>query len=203
MLQRVTAGFYDDAYIAQWMFEAIGREYDEMFDWAQGLRYEINPQTCTWSIAIWEWVYGFEPDDSLPLELRRQRLLAKIISGAPLNPEVIRRGIAALTGIDLANITVTENVAPYTFRIEFNQVDEVLDQFDVWRYVHRIKPSHLSFEMISYVYRTTDYTTYFNAAAYEYTEMTIRPVSPSRTFTRSTHINTAAYEYTEMTINPV
>ena len=144
MLQMVTKDFYGRAYIAQWMFEAIGREYDEVTRYARELRYEIHPQTCTWSISIWEWVYGFEPDDALPLDYRRQRILAHIIGDAPINPEVIRRGVAAYTG---AEVEIRENVAPYTFEVVINPSDKPLNYLGVRRYVRRIKPSHLSFDV--------------------------------------------------------
>jgi len=142
MLGMVTKGFYDRAYIAQWMFEVIGREYDEMAEWARGLRAEIFPQTCTWSIPIWEWVYGFEPDDTLSLDHRRQRILAKIIGTAPINPEVIRRGVASLTG---AQVEIIENVAPYVFNIIIYLSGEPVNFVEALRYVRRIKPSHLAF----------------------------------------------------------
>ena len=145
MLQMVTKDFYSRAYIAQWMFEAMGREYDEMAAWVRGLRYEVFPQTCTWSIAIWEWVYGYEPDDALSLDFRRQRILAHIIAQAPINPEVIRRGVAALTG---AEVEINENVAPYTFGIVLSQTEQPLNFIEVKRYVRRIKPSHLAFELL-------------------------------------------------------
>ena len=63
-LRMVTKGFYDNSYIGLWMYEVIGREWDEMRAWAEGLKTEINPQTCTWSVAIWEWVYGIESDET-------------------------------------------------------------------------------------------------------------------------------------------
>ena len=71
-LGMVTKGFYSNSYTGLWMYEVIGREWDEMRGWAEELQNEIHPQTCTWSVAIWEWVYGIEPDETLPLEYRRQ-----------------------------------------------------------------------------------------------------------------------------------
>lgn len=75
-LQMVTKGFYDRSYIGLWIYEVIGREWDELRRWSEGMRTEIHPQTCTWSIAVWEWVYGFG-DENMTLPLRRQRLLQK------------------------------------------------------------------------------------------------------------------------------
>lgn len=145
MLGMATKDFYDDAYTALWMFEVIGREYDEMAEWARGLRQEVNPQTCTWSIDIWEWVYGFEPDDSLQPDYRRQRILAHIVGDAPINPEVIRRGVAALTG---AKVEVIENTAPYTFEVVISPTGKPLNYIGIWKYIRKIKPSHLAFDAL-------------------------------------------------------
>ena len=146
MLGMVTKDFYSEAYIALWMFEVIGHEYDEMAAWALRLRDEAFPQTCTWSIAIWEWVYGFPVDEELSLPYRRNRILAHIIGEAPLNPEVIRRGVAALTE---AEVEIIENVAPYTFKVVVTPSGASVNYSEIWRYLRRIKPAHLSFLLIT------------------------------------------------------
>jgi hypothetical protein len=142
MRRMATKGFYDKSRLGLWLYEAIGREWDEMGEWARGLRHEIFPQACTWSIGIWESAYGFEPGDAMPLERRRQRILAKIQSRPPINPEAIRRGVEAFTG-DWAR--VTENVAPHTFDVA---VQSTRAQFaEVRKYIRDIKPAHLAFTL--------------------------------------------------------
>jgi len=96
------------------MYEVIGREWDELREWSEGMRTEIHPQTCTWSIPVWEWVYGFEPDESLTLEDRRRRVLSKVFGVKPINPESIRRGVSAVAGMDAK---VTDLTNPYGFGI--------------------------------------------------------------------------------------
>lgn len=146
-LRMVTKGFYDNSYIGLWMYEVIGREWDEMREWAEGLKDEINPQTCTWSIGIWEWVYGIETDESLPIEYRRQRILAKIIGVRPINPEIIRRGVAALIGGELDEIEVNDFVGPYRFEVILHPSGKSpFNYARIFEYVREIKPSHLAFE---------------------------------------------------------
>lgn len=142
-LRMVTKGFYDNSYIGLWMYEVIGREWDEMRAWAEGMKIEINPQTCTWSVAIWEWVYGIESDETLKLEYRRQRILAKILGTKPINPEVIRRGVAALTG---AEVEVEDFSGPYRFDVVMHPTEAPLPYAKVFRYIREIKPAHLAFE---------------------------------------------------------
>lgn len=146
-LRMVTKGFYSNSYIGLWMYEVIGREWDEMREWAEGLRQEIHPQTCTWSIAIWEWVYGIEPDETLQLEYRRQRILAKVVGVKPINPEVIRRGVTALIGGTDGEVEVNDFVGPYRFEVILHPAGKKpLNYAKIFTYIREIKPSHLAFE---------------------------------------------------------
>ena len=146
-LGMVTKGFYSNSYTGLWMYEVIGREWDEMRGWAEELQNEIHPQTCTWSVAIWEWVYGIEPDETLPLEYRRQRILSKIVGVKPINPEVIRRGVTALIGGADGEVEVNDFVGPYRFEVILHPSGKnPLNYAKIFTYIREIKPSHLAFE---------------------------------------------------------
>ena len=146
-LRMVTKGFYSQSYTGLWIYEVIGREWDELRAWAEGLRDEINPQTCTWSVGIWEWVYGIEPDETLDLEFRRQRILSKIKAVRPINPETIRRAVAVLIGASVEAVEVNDFVAPYRFEIVVHPQETPFPYNRVAPYVREIKPSHLAFDV--------------------------------------------------------
>ena len=158
MRRMVTEGFYDRSRIGLWMFEIIGREYDDMAEWARALRNECFPQTCTWSIAIWEFVYGIEPDDSLSLEYRRSRILTRKLQQPPINPARIEAALSALSGCP---VSIIDPIAPYTFRVVVDESNAVADH-GIWqRFLREIKPSHLSFRTetrIKREYTVTDYS---------------------------------------------
>ena len=165
MRDMVTYGFYDQSRVALWMMEVIGREFDEVGEWIRELRNEIFPQTCTWSIDIWEFVYGFEPDDSLSLEYRRARILAHRWSHPPINPARIEEALSAISGTP---VHITEHVAPYTFRVDFDESifwdgtnpGGSFEHREALRLLRTIKPSHLSFRMTSTIvvdYKVSDY----------------------------------------------
>ena len=140
-LRSVTEGFYNRSYLGLWIYEVIGREWDEMAQWSADLKQEIFVQTCTWSIAIWEWVYGFEPDESMTLEERRQRILNRVRMVRPINPEVLRRGIAAVSGAD---VEVTDFTSPYTFSVTLNITNRPIPSDRVFQYISKVKPAHLA-----------------------------------------------------------
>jgi hypothetical protein len=141
-LCMVTKGFYDNSYTGLWMYEVIGREWDEMREWAERLKNEIHPQTCTWSIGIWEWVYGLGSNETMSLESRRHRILAKIIGTRPINPEAIRNGVAKITGCD---VDVKDFTEPYRFSLTIHMQEEKDDPpyKAVHEYVRTVKPAHL------------------------------------------------------------
>ena len=159
-LRMVTKGFYDNSYTGLWIYEVIGREWDDMRTWAEGLKNEINPQTCTWSVGIWEWVYGVETDESLALELRRQRILAKIIGTKPINPEVIRRGVAALAGIPRLNVGVRDFTGPYSFAVDMRPTRGMIPYGRIAAYLYRIKPAHLHTDIYVSVEAQKPFTLY-------------------------------------------
>lgn len=145
MLGMVTRGFYDKSYIALWLFEVIGREYDDMDKWSREIKREIFIQTCTWSIDIWEWVYGISTNPELSLAQRRAQIMAKQLQRPPINPAQIEGLLAAFTGCP---VTVTDPSRPYTFSL---LVDESNARFPVdykaaRELLNKVKPSHLATE---------------------------------------------------------
>lgn len=142
-LRMVTQGFYDRSYIGLWLFEVIGREWDEMRSWSDELKQEIFVQTCTWSISIWEWVYGFEPDETMTLEERRQRILNHVHGVRPINPEAIRRSVSEIAG---AEADVIDFVGPYRFEVVLHPKSAPLPYEKILKFIRDSKPSHLSFD---------------------------------------------------------
>ncbi|MFI3253529.1 MAG: putative phage tail protein [Eubacteriales bacterium] len=154
MMEMVTSGFYDQSRIGQSLFQVMGAELDEIEAWTTDLYLELFPQTCTWSVGWWEELYGIARDESLSLELRRQQIMAKVLYRAPINPETIRRGVAALTGCE--DVTLEDFVAPYTFSVTVKHQEPLENMTEVWEYIYNIKPSHLSFYLF-FCYETPIY----------------------------------------------
>ena len=148
-LRMVTHGFYDRSAAALWIYEVIGREWDELRVIAEGMQTETQPQTCTWSMGIWEWMYGIESDENLPLEHRRQTLMRQICGVKPANPEMFRRGLAALLGTGEEDIEIRDFLRPYTFGVIFRPTGTTaFDYKRVRAYLDASKPAHLAYRLI-------------------------------------------------------
>lgn len=148
-LRMVTQGFYDRSAMALWMYEVIGREWDELRVIVEGMQAETQPQTCTWSMGIWEWMYGIEADGDLPLEHRRQTLMRQICGVKPANPAMFRRGLAALLGTGEEDIEIRDFLRPYTFGVIFRPTGTTaFDYKRVRAYLDASKPAHLAYQLI-------------------------------------------------------
>jgi hypothetical protein len=137
--RAVTYGFYERSRIALWLFEVIGREWDDADEFIRTLAHEMFPQTATWSIPIWEFVYAIEPDDSLSLEQRRARILTRKLERPPINPARVESAVSIITGL---KTDITDFTAPYTFKAV---IDGHFNHTEARKLLRLIKPSHLSF----------------------------------------------------------
>jgi len=161
----VTEGFYNRSRIALWMFEVIGKEWDDIEKYINELPLERFPQTATWSIPIWEFVYGIEADSHLSLDQRRARILTRRFDHPPINPARIERALSATTGLP---VDIEEHVAPYTFKVTIDESENMIfDHREALRILRRMKPSHLSFRYESRAYSEVDFGLYITTAPEE------------------------------------
>ena len=54
MMSYVTSGFYDRSYVAKWMYQVMGLEYDEAERLATELPEPFFPETATWGLKYHE-----------------------------------------------------------------------------------------------------------------------------------------------------
>lgn len=145
MLSMVTKNFYDRSALALRFFQGLGEEFDEAAAWVEALKWESFPQTCTWSVGLWEFLYDITSDERLSLDVRRQQIMARVLYRAPINPETIRAVVVALTGAN--GVELNDFVAPYTFEVIVEHDEPIENMTQVWEFVYRMKPSHLSFRL--------------------------------------------------------
>lgn len=145
MLGRVSP-IYDNSYVGLWMFEAIGHEYDQLWEIVNSFPDQLFPESATWSIELWERRYGIVPIEGQSLETRRQRVLAMRSTPKPLNPFQVESYIRIMYERDCE---VVDNVGSYTFGVYIIATDtpKELNVRDITAYLDRHKPSHMSYEL--------------------------------------------------------
>lgn len=141
MMSRISP-IYDRSYVGKWIFQVMGLEMDEVRLRFSELPAQAFPETATWGLMYWELRYGITGMEGKDIELRRQAVLSRRGARAPLNPKKVEAILSALTGRE---VTVIEDVAPYTFAIEVHDGDSSFDYAAVIRRIKQMKPSHQAF----------------------------------------------------------
>lgn len=144
MLKTVSP-IYDNAYVAKWIFQVMGLEIDEAWQFIEELRLQAFPETATWGIEYWEQRYHIAPDESLSLEERRQRVIIKRGKRSPMNPARIERIVRDVTGRE---DIVTEDNGTYTFHISILPGESTVDYQELIDTIKSVKPSHLAFKVL-------------------------------------------------------
>ena len=134
---------YGESYVGLWLFQAIGIVIDKVYDIAVSLRDETTPVTATLLLDYWEDCYAIPRNRSLTVQQRRDRILSKIQSRAPCNPE--RLAFAVSTALGGVPVDITENIAKNTFFVNIKEpVPSITPAVAV---LERMKPAHLIYKM--------------------------------------------------------
>ena len=138
MLEYVSP-VYDRSYVAKWLYQVMGLELDQVRQIFEELPLQITPDTATWGLRYWEDLYEIPVDETIDLETRREAVLRRRTLRGPLNPARLETMIRTTFGYDAV---VTENTAPYTFRVDVEDLTDNWRRFLAW--LAQIKPSHLA-----------------------------------------------------------
>ena len=134
---------YGNSYVALWIYQAIGVVLRETYEIADQLRYETNVSTSDLLIDYWEKQYGISVDSSLTKEMRRKRVITKMLSRGPCNPNRLCAAVsAALGGVE---VEITENIAQNTFLVNVREV--VPSLVPAVAVLERMKPAHLVYQI--------------------------------------------------------
>ena len=141
MMRRVSP-VYDRSYVAKWLYQVMGLEWDQVREVMDSLWAQPFLEQATWGLRYWEQAYGLPTDETKSYEERRRLVAAKKTECAPVNPARLEEILQHLTGCP---VTVTENIAPYTFQAALHIVAPGTVNYDaVYKKIRQIKPSHQS-----------------------------------------------------------
>ncbi len=144
MISRITP-IYEKSYVGKWIFEVMGEEVDFSRQKVDELRLQTSPETATWGLKYWEQRYGIYPDEAIPLEKRRRKILEHRMARLPMNPARMENILSAASGRE---VLIKENVAPYTFGITIDGNNgEQVNLVDLFALIDKIKPAHQSYRV--------------------------------------------------------
>lgn len=127
-------------YIAQ--NYAKGEEFNQIHDFINDLPNQFNPQTATWGLRFWEELYDIEVYGDI--EERRMHVLAKMAAFEVITPISLERLVKRIFSLD---VSVTRNVAPYTFELNFNYPDKNVDLMAIRKLLEDYKEAHMAYNL--------------------------------------------------------
>ena len=127
------------------LMAVIGAEEPEAqaaYDAAVDFLAQLNVDTATWGLALWEFEYGIQTDLTKPLDARRTTLKAKMRGAATTTAAQIRRIVNAYTGND--SCKVTEYPREYLVGVSYTLALDKQDCVDACRAsLREALPAHL------------------------------------------------------------
>ena len=164
---------YSDAYVFLWLLQEVGGSIERMEQWAEEFADQVMPQRATWSLPYWEARYGIIPNDSLSKEQRRNQIVNKRRTRAPMPPKKIEDIITNITGIETK---IEENTGKNCFTVVCRGYIPPVLMTMVRKEINQLKPSHLIYRIISSIFYDTGITKYLAGAASVLKTYTVKEV---------------------------
>lgn len=112
---------------------------------------QLNVNTATWGLALWEKYLGLSTDVSKSNEFRRERIRAKIRGIGTVTKQMI---VDVASSYSNGEVEVIEDNASYSFKIKFIGTKGIPGNMaDLSVTINEIKPAHLAFTF-EYTYNT-------------------------------------------------
>lgn len=107
---------------------------------------QLNVQTATWSLPLWEQLYGIETDTTRSIEFRRACILSKLRGNATATIEMIRNIAKSFCNSD---VEVIEYNDENRFEIRFDATKSTIENKDGFlKAIKEMKPAHLQETLI-------------------------------------------------------
>ena len=153
---------YSDAYVFLWLLEEIGESVERMEQWAEAFAAQVMPQSATFTIPLWEERLGILPSEKLTLAQRRNQIVNRRRTRAPMPPAKIESIITNLTGVETE---IRENTGTNKFTVVCGGCipQEIMQA--VRRELNKLKPAHLIYQIVTEVRREAAGKRYLAAKA--------------------------------------
>lgn len=191
---------YEQSVIMQAIMETIGAEWDDVDGLTDEVFAQLFPQTATWGIMYWEQLLGIPPNDSIPIEQRRTRVLTRMQTRWPMTKERMEQLVRTFSKDKQAFIQ--EFFDQYRFEVLFSLTQSV-DLGTVYEVIEEAKPAHLSYSLAASL-RQGEKRVFISSALLAGEEITVYPWTVSELTSCGEVFITAGYNtgVDNMTVYP-
>lgn len=151
LMSYVLPVYDNDPYMLH-IFEAIGKEWDQVVNWVEDIENQPYPQFATFTLPLWEESIGLETDDRLTDDQRRKRIITKMSTFNPMTRNRVEEVASSTVGYP---VEINDLIGSYTFDIYLNP--SLTDIRELIPVINEIKPAHLSYYFSTDRYRARSY----------------------------------------------
>ncbi|MCI1958197.1 MAG: YmfQ family protein [Clostridia bacterium] len=124
---------------------------------------QLNVQTATWGLDLWEKQYGLDTDVNKDYKFRRTRLMSRMRGTGTTTVEMIKNVAESFIN---GNVKITEHNSEYYFDVEMVDKIGIPPNFDDLKAaLEEIKPAHIA---ICWIIK---YVTHKQLSAYTHAQM--------------------------------
>lgn len=149
MLGYVSEEFYAKSYVAKWLYQVMGLEWDEVWTIIESLPEQAFPETATWGLMYHEMKYGLPVRESLTDAERRRLIYQHRDLKKPMNPWGMEQIIQSLTGLTahVKDSNDDSDIPANTFVLELEVGYSGADLTAAIKKIKMAKQSHVSFKI--------------------------------------------------------
>ena len=145
MLASVSEEFYAKAYVAKWLYQVMGLEWDTVWEIIDALPEQSFVETATWGLMYHEIKWGLPVRENLDYATRRRLIYEKRDVRKPMNPWSMERLIYNLTGERAVVHDGNDDPAipPNICDVNITCENPGIDLFAVIKTIQTVKQSHV------------------------------------------------------------
>jgi len=130
---------------------AFNTQIDNLMDAKDDLLLQLNVQTATWGLTLWEKALALKTDVSKSYNFRRSRIESKLRSQGVTTKLMIQN---VATSFSNGIVDIIEHAAEYRFDVKFTGTLGIPPNMDdLTAAIEEIKPAHLAYAYI-YIFVT-------------------------------------------------
>lgn len=137
---NMVSPIYGNSYFALWCFQAVGKVFDEYRPYFEEVAAQLNPETATWLLPLWEERYGIIPGEEWTLEQRREAVISRRKFYAPITPLKLSDLVSAIVGVP---VDIIENTGQNQFTVYIRRNVTVENYGNALQFVDSTKAAHL------------------------------------------------------------
>lgn len=143
--------YYKESRLYTAQNDAKGKEFDIIQNIIDDFPYQMNPQTATWGLFLWEELCGLPTNTKEEIETRRFRVLLLLGMASPMTPKVMEKLIFQAIKYP---VKIQNSKIPYTFHLLFEDLglNDIINMELLRETVETLKPAHLTYYMMFYFY---------------------------------------------------